>query len=303
MVDDGAGRRDRRQRGRSRHSDASARESFVTSFESLGGLAVDGIVVSAAVFDLDTGSELLAVDESVSLPVAQLGTLLLLIEVAAQIESGALPPLETVPREGDGGDLSPAGPGGLWPYLQRRELAVVDAATLVGAVRDASAVNALVARVGLDAVRARGESLGLSKTALLDLARPQRGPDDAPNLAVGSAYEFAGLMTLLTTGGVVSRAVSDRVIGWLSLGSDLTLVAAPFGLDPHAHRRADHDLQLVNVTGADAGVRAEAGVLRGPRHAVAYAVIVSYDDLTLAHRLRVLEGLHAVGADLLEYVH
>ena len=170
-------------------------------------------------------------------------------------------------------------------------------------MRDAAAINALVARVGLDAIRARGESLGLTRTALLDIARPQRGPDDAPNLAVGSAYELAGLVTLLIKGGIVSRSVSDRVVGWLSLGSDLTLVAAPFGLDPHAHRRTDHDLQLVNVTGVDAGVRAEAGVLRGPRHGVAYAAIVAYDDLTLAHRLRVLDGLRAIGTDVLEYVH
>lgn len=256
--------------------------------------------MSAAVRDLDSGDDLLSVDEHVALPVAQVGTVLLLIEVSAQIESGALPPLDELDRPGAPGDR---GPGGLWPYLRRERLAVTDAAALVGAVRDAAAINALVARVGLAAVRARGEALGLARTALLDLMRTERGPDDAPTLAVGSAHELANLLASLARGEVVDQAVSNRVLGWLSLGADTSLVSAPFGLDPLGHRRLDHDLQLVHVTGTDAGVRCELGVLRGPRRSVAYCVTVTFDDLTLAHRLRALEALRAVGTDALEYVH
>ncbi len=77
----------------------------------------------------------------------------------------------------------------------------------------------------------------------------------------------------LALGEVVDEAVSNRVLGWLSLASDLSLVAGSFGLDPLAHRALDHGLQAVVVTGSSTGgVRAEAGILRGPGSSVSYAV-------------------------------
>ena len=256
-----------------------------------------------AVRDLDAGDDLLSVDETVALPVAQVGALLLLIEVSAQIESGRLGALDELERLAGPGDRAALGGGGIWSYLQRRTLAVTDAAALVGAVRDPAALNALVGRVGLDAVRARADGLGLVRTALLDEVRAERGPDDAPALAVGTAVELVGLMTRLTHGEVVDEAVSSRVLGWLSLGVDLSLVAGSFGLDPVSHRRLDHGLQLVNTVGVAPGTRSELGVLRGPARGVAYAVTVAFDDLTLARRLRVVDALRALGTDLLEHVH
>jgi len=44
-------------------------------------------------------------------------------------------------------------------------------------------------------------------------------------------------------------------------------------------------------------------VLRGPRAGVAYAVSMSFADTRLPLRLAVLDGMRAVGLDLLEYVH
>jgi len=305
LVDPGPGRRARRGGDdgadhEPRHGGGRALESFASSFAALGDLALAGGQVSASVADLDSGDDLLSVDEHLALPVGQLGAVLLLIEVSARIEDGTLRPLDELERPGAPGDQ---GPGGVWPYLRRTRLPITDAATLVGAFRDAAAVDALIGLVGLAGVRARGESLGLTKTALLDVTRSTRGPDDAPALAVGTAHELAGLTVALARGEVVDRAVSNRVLGWLSLGADTSLVAAPFGLDPLVHRRLDHDLQIVHATGGDAGVRAELGVLRGPRRSVAYCVVVTFDDLTLAHRLRALEALRAVGTDALEYVH
>lgn len=305
MVDPGPGRRARRGGDdgadhEPRHGGGRALESFASSFAALGDLALAGGQVSASVSDLDSGDDLLSVDEHLALPVGQLGAVLLLIEVSARIEDGTLRPLDELERPGGAGDQ---GPGGVWPYLRRTRLPVTDAATLVGAFRDAAAIDALIGVVGLAAVRARGESLGLTKTALLDVTRSTRGPDDAPALAVGTAHELAGLAVSLARGEVVDRSVSNRVLGWLSLGADTSLVAAPFGLDPLGHRRLDHDLQIVHATGGDAGVRAELGVLRGPRRSVAYCVVVTFDDLTLAHRLRALEAVRAVGTDALEYVH
>jgi len=305
LVGPGPGRRARRENAEGadhepRHGGGRALEAFSSSFAVLGDLALAGGRVSASVSDLDSGDDLLSVDEHLALPVGQLGAVLLLIEVSARIEDGTLGPLDELDRPGIAGDR---GPGGIWPYLRRTSLPLTDAAVLVGAFRDAAAIDALISRVGLAAVRARAESLGLTKTALLDVTRASRGPDDAPALAVGTAHELRGLMVSLARGEIVDRAVSNRVLGWLSLGADTSLVASPFGLDPLGHRRLDHDLQIVHATGGDPGVRSELGVLRGPRRSVAYCVTVTFDDLTLAHRLRALEALRAVGTDALEYVH
>ena len=111
------------------------------------------------------------------------------------------------------------------------------------------------------------------------------------------------LVAHVCTERVVDHATSSRVLGWLSLNADLSMVASAFGLDPFSHRTPDHGLQLFNKTGTDTGVRAEAGVLRGPRHAVAYAVTVHFADEGAASRLRALEAMRTVGFDLLEYVH
>ena len=97
--------------------------------------------------------------------------------------------------------------------------------------------------------------------------------------------------------------MSQRVLGWLSLNADLSMVASAFGLDPLSHRRPDHGMLLVNKTGTDGGVRTEVGVLRGPRAGVAYAVSVQFDDTMLTSRLAVLDAMRQVGLDLLEYVH
>src|SRR5690606_25369330 len=146
-------------------------------------------------------------------------------------------------------------------------------------------------------------SIGLTRTALLDIVRDQRGPDDAPQLSVGSTAELAWLFGALARGQIVDATVSQRVLDWLSLGTDLSLVASAFGLDPLAHRQPDHDIQLINKTGTDTGVRSEAGVIFGPRTAVAYAVTVQFSDEALQGRLAVLDALRTIGHDLLEYVH
>ena len=80
-------------------------------------------------------------------------------------------------------------------------------------------------------------------------------------------------------------------------------MASAFGLDPLSHRGADHNTLLVNKTGTDRGVRSEAGALRGSKRALAYAVTIQFNDDSLPARLRVLDAMHAVGLDLLEYVH
>ncbi|WP_374178925.1 serine hydrolase [Leifsonia sp. WHRI 6310E] len=284
---------------RARHrGPAAPDDAFARSFNSLGQLALQGVQVSARATDLSTGAVLFSVDDHVVMPTASIGKVLLLVEVAARLESGQLSPLvqlDRLPKDA-------AGDSGIWQHLQVPALPVADLAALVGASSDNLATNVLLRRVGLEAVSARTEALGLTRTGLLDLARDHRGPDDAPQLSVGSANELTWLFSALARGEVVDAATSQRVISWLSLNSDFSLVSSAFGLDPHSHRHAEHGILLVNKTGIDAGVRSEVGVLRGPNAGVTYAVSTYFDDTELPERLAVIEGMRTVGIDLLEYV-
>lgn len=282
-----------------RHRAEQPVAKFTASFAALGDLAYEGAQVSASVLDLDSGQPLLAIDERIALPTASIGKILLLIEVSARIterDATGYGILDKTP-------LDAVGDSGVWQHLQVPSLPVADLATLIGAVSDNLATNVLLREIGLTAVRSRTESLGLLRTALLDLVRDRRGPDDAPQLSVGSTAELAWLFAALARGEIVDPLTSSRVLGWLSLGADLSMVASAFGLDPLSHRGVDHGLLLVNKTGSDDGVRSEAGVLRGPSGAVSYAVSVQFNDSGIEARLRALDAMRTVGFDLLEYVH
>lgn len=282
-----------------RHRADAGVPNFANSFAALGDLAYDGAQVSASVLDLDSNASLLAIDERIVLPTASIGKVLLLVEVSARLTERDVSGYGILDKT----PLDAVGDSGVWQHLQAPSLPVADLATLIGATSDNLATNVLLREIGLPAVRARTESLGLQRTALLDLVRDHRGPDDAPQLSVGSAAELTSLFARLARGEIVDHLTSSRVLGWLSLNPDLSMVASAFGLDPLAHRGVDHGMLLVNKTGTDAGVRSEVGILRGPRTAVVYAVSVQFNDSGLPPRLRVLEGLRTVGLDLLEYVH
>jgi beta-lactamase class A len=290
--------RSSREASAGRHAGGPVQPAFDGTFAALGELAYDGAQVSATVIDLESGRPLVSIDDRVVLPVAGIGTALLLIEVSARLTArddsgfGILDkPIDRVVG------------AGLWRHMQAPALPVIDLAVLVGATGDLLATNQLIERVGLAAVRTRVEALGLKRTALLDIARDVRGPDDAPQFAVGSTAELAHLFSLLARDEVVDVPTSRRVKAWLSLGSDLSMVASAFGLAPQGHRGPDHGLRLVNATGTDAGLRTEAGILRGRRAAVAYAVTVRFDDDALERRLGVLDAMHTVGRELLDHVH
>ncbi|MFG6444782.1 serine hydrolase [Microbacterium sp. P06] len=290
---------DRRStRGGPRRKGSGAR-SFTSTLRALDAVAASGARVSVRVDDLDRGTAVLAGDDFDTLPVGGLGVVPLLVEVAAAFEEGRLDPLEIVDRAG----LEPVGVAGIWRHLKIPALPLIDAAVLTGATGDALAANALLQRVGLPAVRTRIESLGLTRSALLDQFRDARGPDDAPQVALASAQELAQLFSALVNSRAVSPGVSAQVSEWLSLNQDLSLVASATGLDPFAHEHDEHELLFVNKTGRDAGVRAEAGVLAGPRAGVAYALIVCFDDLSITHRLRAHDAFRTLGVELMEYVY
>lgn len=290
--------RDRRNRDKDAHEPRHRRHAvdgeFASSLDALAGLARDGAEVSAHFCDADSGATLWSVDDRVELPIAGLGAVPLLAEVSARMSADEAFGFELLDKR----KVMPVSGPGLWRALAVPVLPVSDLAVLVASVGDTVAMNALIARVGLDAVRTRTEGLGLGRTVLLDLARDERGPDDAPQLAVGTTEDLATLFGALARGEVVDRVTSERVIGWLSRNSDLSLVADAFGLDPLAHGRAGDALQAINKTGRAPGVAAEAGVLRGSSTAIAYAVIVRHSDTTSAGQERVFDALRRVGTDL-----
>jgi len=288
-----------KSREHGRHVSAVRHDSFKSSFSALGQLAYEGAQVSANVVDLVSNQPLVSIDDRVVLPTASIGKILLLIEVSARLTAQEFTGYGIL----DKSVRDSVGDSGIWQHLQAPSLPVADLATLVGATSDNLATNLLLKQIGLDAVRARTESLGLSRTALLDLVRDTRGPDDAPQLSVGSTEELSRLFGQLARGEVIDPGTSQRVTGWLSLNCDLSMVASAFGLDPLAHRMPDHQTLLINKTGTDVGVRAEAGALKGRRTMVSYAVSIQFEDHSLEKRLRVLDAMRTVGEELLEYVH
>jgi beta-lactamase class A len=277
---------------------AVGRRTFTSTLKALDDLAQAGAKVSVRINDLDRGSTVLRGDDFVTLPVAGLGMVPLLIEVAAAIEAGTLDPLEIIDRS----SIERVEVGGVWQHLKAPALPVVDLAVLAASSGDAAASNALINRVGLPAVRARIEQLGMSHSALLDRFRDHRGPDDAPQVALGSTRELAQMFAALVNSEAVTAGVSAQVAEWLSLNQDLSLVASATGLDPFAHFNDEHGLLFINKTGRDDGIRVEAGVLAGPRAGVAYALIVCFDDLSIMHRLRAHEAFRTLGVELMEYV-
>lgn len=295
----------RRRRGRhhthpaGRHRGFDVSENFSAGFHALAHLALDGAQVSARAVDVISGRVLFSVDDHVVLPTGSVGKVLLLLEVAAGLGSNGYSRYDILDKEPDDDIVN----AGVWQHLHAPALPLDDVATLVGSMSDNLATNVLLNRVGLDAVRQRADSLGLQRTALLDRVRGRRGPDDAPQLSVGSVAELVELFATIARGEAIDASTSYRVADWLALNVDLSMVASAFGLDPLSHSRSDHNLALFNKTGTDQGLLSEVGVLRGPRAGVAYGVTLAYRDGRLTDRLTALQAMRTIGLDLLEYVH
>lgn len=273
---------------------------FASTMAALDELASAGAQVSIHITDLDRGTVVLAGDDYVTLPIAGLGALPILVEVAARFDDGSLDPFALVERS----SLDPVGQTGIWRHLSVPTLPLGDLAILVAATGDALAANALLESVGLDAVTRRIVDLGMPRSAVLDRFRDDRGPDDAPHFALGTTREYATLLSDLVNGRVVNAHVSAQVAEWLTLDHDLSLVGAATNLDPFAHDDDRYGLLFLNRTGRhDDGVRAEAGVIAGPHAGLGYALFVCFDDLTPMHRDRVHRVFRILGTELMEYVH
>jgi beta-lactamase class A len=242
------------------------------------------------------GGAVLAADDADRLhSTASIGKIVLLAEIAVRFVDGRLARGEPLTRTAE----DAVADSGLWQHLGVDTLPAADLAALVGAVSDNLATNVLLRRVGMTAVTERAHTLGLERTALLDRVRDVRRPSDPPALSVGTAAELSSLMLSLHRGQVRSKAVSRQVLEWLSLDTDTSMVAGALGLDPLAHTEIDRGMRLSHKTGTSTGVRADVGLATGPRGAVAYAVLATFDD---ADRDSVLASMFRVGERVRRFI-
>jgi beta-lactamase class A len=221
---------------------------------------------------LDAGEALDGSRATERLRVASVAKLLLLVAMAERMEDGSLGDDEPIERKAE----DAVADSGLWQHLRQDALPAADVGLLIGAVSDNLATNAMLRRIDLEAVAATAERLGLQTLALHDKVRDVRGPDAPPALASGSAAELRSFFARLGAGDLVDAAISARVRRWVATNTDLSMVASAFCLDPLAHFELDRGIVLVNKTGTNAGVRADAGYVEGPAGSVAYAVIANW---------------------------
>lgn len=210
-------------------------------------------------------------------PTASVGKVFLLCEVAERLGDGRLDPHARVRRD----PQVAVADSGLWQHLAHDSLPLVDACLLVAAVSDNWATNVLLETVGLDAVAARAEALGCARSGLHDRVRDVRAADDPPALSSGTARELAEVARRIHVSarggevGGISGEAARLVEGWLVTGVDLSMVAAPFRLDPLAH--AEGRVRLWSKTGRDTGIRADMGVAWTGTDAMAYAAIATWE--------------------------
>lgn len=242
------------------------------------------------------GRALLRSGEARQLRTASVPKLLLLAELARQMEAGTVDPAEDLSRQ----SIPAVADSGIWQFMKARTLSAWDAAVLVGAVSDNLATNVLVNRIGLDRIRQTAVELGCHSTELLDVVRDHRDQADPPTVSRGSAVELAGVVAALHRGELISNYVSETVKLWLTIGTDLSMVGAAFGLDPLAHVGTDRGLSFFNKTGCDLGVRADTGVVGLRGRAIAYACIANWSEEPGSDlRDRVLRDMRALGTWIL----
>lgn len=253
------------------------------------------IAWSIHVIDLDTGAELASENPHRHLSTASLGKLFALIELADRLTND--PALADI--ELDRNTSLRVEDSGLWQSLTRPKLPLVDIAALIGATSDNWATNVLLDYLTLDAVQSRARDLAPHGSTLHDYVRDIRAPTDPPELSSGCAQDYTHVLHHLWANR--DQPASRQVLHWLGLNTDLSLVAAPLHLDPLAHTQPDHGIQLWNKTGADARVRADAGIATsaggsgGQGTSVAYAAIANWPVDGYPARASAISRMHAIG--------
>jgi len=232
-----------------------------------------GVRWSVAIGDAESGDVITSCAPGEKLATASVGKVFLLLELAHRILRHGLDPLTRLDRR----RVEAVADSGIWQHLATDELPIADLAVLVASVSDNLATNVLIDHLGLPAIQRWTDRLGLTDTRLLDVVRDARTPRHPPCLSTGTAAELVRLLHLLATDDLPELGTGPMVLGWLATGTDLSMTASAFGLDPLAHTDTDRGVRVVNKTGTDDGVRADVGVVFGTKRTLTYAVL---DDWT-----------------------
>ncbi|MEO3433075.1 serine hydrolase [Inquilinus sp. CAU 1745] len=242
-----------------------------SAITALAGRAPD-VEWSIEVRDIASNIPVFSLHPERVLKTASLAKVFLLVEIAGRLSEGRLIGSDPVDRR----DVPKIEDSGLWRYLQIDVLPLADAATLVAAVSDNWATNALLHRVGLDAVQARGDALGYSESLLADYIRDDRGPQHPPTVSKGRASDWTDLFTRMHRRELVSTEVDAQVEHWLGTSLDFSMVASALRLDPLIHGSEPGGISIFNKTGSDQGVRADAGLVVGGT-ACSYCAIANWN--------------------------
>lgn len=256
----------------------------------------NGIRWSARLTD-DAGTMLAEHAPHERLKTASVGKVFLLAEVARQLVEEVLDPTTMLAptREDIVAD------SGLLHFFSSQTLTVTDLCVLVGAVSDNSATNILLRHVGLDAVTELTRWIGVHDSALHDFVRVDRRPTDPPTLSSGTAADLVTVCAGIQAETLVSPEVSRLVKHWLSTDTDLSMVAAPFNLDPLAHTEPDRGITLWNKTGTISHARIDVGHVEGTAGGVTYAVLANWNE-DRDCRDEVLSTMQAIGKDIRAHV-
>jgi beta-lactamase class A len=232
-------------------------------------------------------------DAEVLLETASLAKVFLLVELGSRLAAGTTDPKDVLDRR----TVEPVSDSGLWQHLATDQLPVADVAVLVGAVSDNLATNVLIDLVGLEAVQARASRMSPGGSMLHDVVRDARSSQTPATLSEGCASDWSTLFHDLHRSAANGDRVSIDVLRWLSAGTDLSMVASAFELDPLSHASgADGGVRLWNKTGTDTGVRADAGVVEVDGTVWTYAAICNWTGDAPGMRADVLDAMRSIGA-------
>ncbi|MBP1325952.1 beta-lactamase class A [Leucobacter exalbidus] len=252
---------------------------------------------SVLVTDIDSGEVLLAHSPEQVVDTASMGKIFLLHRLLAEADAGTRSLEDRVTRR----PVEHMDESGIWHLLQQDSLTLYDVAALIGASSDNAATNTLCRVLGLPAVQAHTRALGYEASGLDDVVRWPIPTGASPTLSHANAAELVRFVTRTALGTDLSQASADTLQRWLGAGTDLSMVASAFNLDPLAHYQFDRDVWLWNKTGTISSVRADAGLVMSSKRRIAYAVIANWQPGEDG-RDEVLNQMRGIGSFIAEYL-
>ena len=250
---------------------------------------------SVSIVDLGVGDSprtLAEHDADLLLSSASVGKVFVLIELAERLAAGTLDADLLLDRR----VTSRITDSGLWHRLHVDQLPLLDVVTLVGAVSDNWATNVLIDLLGLERIRETARRWAPGGSDLVDVVRGLRGPQDPPHLSLGCARDWSSILARLSADDRTGGAVGHMVLGALTPGVDLSMVASAFDLDPLAHDEDPAGPLLINKTGTNLGVRCDIGIIEDEAHPIAYAVLANWSEEPAGRgRDQVMAAMRSIG--------